>query len=307
LNVIVFFFGELLECTSKPPPAEQGGAMSPEHGRSFAHLHPDVASCVQLLVEIVDNCRHLAEVDSGTYVPVEDEMNLRQLAESCLGIFGREREAGLVFDLHCPPELTIVSDRLLWRHVLMNLVGNAIKFTMRDRLQSDQAELQAEGTDDPRVAVNFERVSASSVRVEVVDNGPGIDIDDQAKIFGKFAQASRGFKAQGLGSGLGLHLSAKTIQMLRGELKLTSPLPTLGCGASFGISRPPASCLRLPIRALTDTQPLCTSLPLQNSLFPAGSRSSSARRRLRSARWLQNQQPFRRRSRCGSLLWRTIH
>ena len=250
LNVVVFFMSELGECIGSDSATNQSIAIPAKRSRHFAHLFPDATNSVRLLVEIVENCRHLAKVDSGTYAPQEEEIELRQMAESCLGLYGREREAGLEFDLRCPAELTIVSDRLLWRHVLMNLIGNAVKFTMHGR--SDGVRTLATVTvDAPRVTVRIERVDTSSVRVEVLDNGPGVDIGDQATIFGKFAQASRGFKAQGLGSGLGLHLSAKTIQMLRGELKLTSPLQPLGCGASFGESMLRRSRFAWPRRSQT--------------------------------------------------------
>ena len=206
-----------------------------KRGRQFSQLFPDATNSVRLLVDIVEKCRHLAKVDSGTYAPREEEINLRQIAESCLGVFGREREAGLVFDLHCPAELAIVGDRLLWRHVLMNLIGNAVKFTTHGR-PSGARPLSKGVVESPRVTVRIGHMGTGSVRVEVLDNGPGVAIGDQTKIFGKFAQVNRGFLAQGLGSGLGLHLSVKMIQMLRGELKLTSPLQPLGCGASFGKS-----------------------------------------------------------------------
>ena len=233
LNVVVFFSSELEACTG----IDSRAMTTPvNRGRQFSQLFPDATNAVRLLVETVEKCRHLAKVDSGTYAPQEEEINLRQIAESCLGVFGREREAGLVFDLHCPAELAIVSDRLLWRHVLMNLIGNAVKFTLHGG-SNGMPPLATGVADAPRVTVRIERAAHSSaVHVEVLDNGPGVDIGDQAKIFGRFAQASRGFNAQGLGSGLGLHLSAKTIEMLRGELKLTSPLQPLGRGASFGES-----------------------------------------------------------------------
>ena len=198
--------------------------------RALLHLLPDTIHCTEVMVDLVENCRHLAKVDSGTYSPQEEELDLRQMAESCLGVFGREREAGLEFDLHCPAELTIVSDRLLWRHVLMNLIGNAVKFTMHDQL--------CEHASPPRVAVSIERDphEQGMLRVKVSDNGPGIEAADQAFIFGTFT-GSPGFRAtQGMSSGLGLHLSAKIVQMLRGKLDLTSPLQTGGRGTSFGES-----------------------------------------------------------------------
>ena len=229
LNVVVFFLSELGACTGKDYGAKRTSATPADHSRQFAHPFPDAINSVRLLAETVENCRHLAKVDSGTYAPQEEELDLRQMAESCLGVFGREREAGLVFDLHCPAELAIVSDRLLWRHVLMNLIGNAVKFTMQNHLR--------ERISPPRVAVHIERGQHEQgvLRVEVSDNGPGIDAAGQAFIFGRFAQAGHGFQApERLRSGLGLHMSAKIVQVLRGKLDLTSPLQADGRGTRFG-------------------------------------------------------------------------
>ena len=240
---------------------------------------------------------------------------MRQLTESCLGLFGREREAGLMFDLHCPAGLTIVSDRLLWRHVLMNLVGNAVKFTMHGR--SNGAQPLATGlVDAPRVTILIERVGTRSVCLKVLDNGPGVDIGDQERIFSKFAQASRGFKAQGLGSGLGLHLSAKTIQTLRGELKLTSPLQPTGCGSSFGTStRPCTSCCLA--RGMHETQQRARAAGLTHSfLLPClvvRAQSLWFRANLQRAlppslsSWMCRAPPSRPQLSCGSSLWRTTN
>merc|ERR1712224_1079935 len=82
------------------------------------------------------------------------------------------------------------------------------------------------------------RMGEHVVKVKVQDTGPGIAAGDQAFIFGgKFAQNSRGFQSHGLGSGLGLHLAAQIIHMLRGELTLVSPLDN-GRGTSFSFSIP---------------------------------------------------------------------
>jgi C4-dicarboxylate-specific signal transduction histidine kinase len=162
-----------------------------------------------------------------------------------------------VFDLHCPAELAIVSDRLLWRHVLMNLIGNAVKFTMHH-------EQPRENVSPPRVVVRIERDQhdPGMLRVEVSDNGPGIGAADQAFIFS---------------SGLGLHLSAKIVQVLHGQLDLTSPLQVGGRGTRFGAyaSRARASPACNP--QLTPRPRPCDVPRLQTSPCPAHSCTRSSR------------------------------
>jgi CheY-like chemotaxis protein len=166
-----------------------------------------------------------------------DEVDVGILTQACLAMHRREREAGLSLELKCAPQLVIHSDRRLWLHVLMNLISNAVKFTMHEQRGAEQTATP----EAPAVTVSIARwpnpQSGNMLRVEVSDTGPGIAPDAQAFIFGKFACASRGFRAQGLGSGLGLHLSAKIIQLLCGELELTSPIRD-GRGARFQFTVP---------------------------------------------------------------------
>ena len=83
----------------------------------------------------------------------------------------------------------------------MNLIGNAVKFTMAERPQPTTTAL---------IEVLVEREAGrNGVNVVVKDTGPCIDVSDQQLIMGKVPQFSRGFQTQGLGSGLGLHLSAQ--------------------------------------------------------------------------------------------------
>ena len=272
-------------------PASEGGTAATDcsrflgRQRALLHLLPGAIHCTKVMVDLVESCRHLAKVDSGTYAPQEEEINLRQIAESCLGVFGREREAGLVFDLHCPAELAIVSDRLLWRRVLMNLIGNAVKFTMHDiygsplplplppwhcaRMDLRHYEQPRERV-SPRVAVRIERDQhdPGKLRVEVSDNGPGIGAADQALIFS---------------SGLGLHLSAKIVQVLHGQLDLTSPLQVGGRGTRFGAyaSRTRASPACNP--HLTPRPRPCDCPRLQTSPCPAHSCTRSSREAARVA------------------------
>jgi signal transduction histidine kinase len=213
----VSFFLDSLELHG----GEEEGAPS-QCRDALARLLPSVKSSVTVLVDIVENCRHLAKVESGTYeLQREDRVNMRQLVDACLGTHGYEREAGLSLELECAPQLVILSDRLLWRHVLMNLISNAVKFTMHERDGNTAAG-------PPSVVVRIQRElvlvggggGGSIIRVEVSDSGPGMSPEEQASIFSSGGLVSGG---RNVGAGLGLHLCLKIIQMMGGELEMTSP------------------------------------------------------------------------------------
>ncbi len=116
----------------------------------------------------------------------------------------------------------IVSDPTRIRQVLVNLVGNAIKFTHQGRVT---------------VSVAFEETGgAASLRFKVVDTGIGMEPDQMAKIFEPFAQADATTTRVYGGTGLGLTISRRIVQLLGGELTATSEV---GKGSCFEFSFAP--------------------------------------------------------------------
>jgi PAS domain S-box-containing protein len=101
--------------------------------------------------------------------------------------------------------------------VLLNLVGNAIKFT-----------------DAGRVEIRAGRETDSFV-LEVVDTGPGIGVADQERIFGEFQQVDNASTRKKGGSGLGLAISQRIVEMHGGRISVTSEL---GRGSTFRVVLP---------------------------------------------------------------------
>jgi signal transduction histidine kinase len=109
--------------------------------------------------------------------------------------------------------------------VVLNLLGNAIKFT-------DQGEVNVEAA-----------VSNESFLISVSDTGPGISETDQLKIFEEFQQADGSSTRKKSGTGLGLSISKKIVEMHGGRIGVES---TLGKGSKFWF--------RLPIRVEKQTE-----------------------------------------------------
>jgi len=101
--------------------------------------------------------------------------------------------------------------------VLINLVGNAIKFT-----------------DTGEVAIKAE-ASSGSFRVSVRDTGPGISAADQAKLFQEFQQADNAITKKKGGTGLGLAISKRIIEMHGGKIWVESQP---GRGSTFAFTLP---------------------------------------------------------------------
>jgi PAS domain S-box-containing protein len=104
------------------------------------------------------------------------------------------------------------------RQVLLNLLGNAVKFT-------DQGE----------VRLQLQRTNGC-IRFEVADTGPGISPEDQKRVFEAFFQTAHG-AARGEGAGLGLTISSNFVRLMGGDLALVSP-PGQGCIFSFTLPLP---------------------------------------------------------------------
>jgi signal transduction histidine kinase len=136
-------------------------------------------------------------------------------------------EKGLGLKLDIMPDLpTGCGDERRIAQVLLNLVGNAIKFT-------DRGE----------VAISA-RAANGSFNVAVRDSGPGIPLSEQVKIFEEFHQADNSATKSKGGSGLGLAIAKRIIEMHGGRISVES---SPGAGSTFSVS--------LPVRAPGQMEP----------------------------------------------------
>jgi signal transduction histidine kinase len=103
------------------------------------------------------------------------------------------------------------------RQILVNLLGNAIKFT-----------------DAGRVALHLQRGTAS-VRIDVDDTGIGIPSDELPRLFRPFAQVDTGLTRRHGGTGLGLYISRRLATMLGGHIEVASEP---GVGSTFSVVLP---------------------------------------------------------------------
>ena len=130
------------------------------------------------------------------------------------------RQKGIALDVQLPDhEPPLVTDVDKVRQILVNLAGNAVKFTHRGRV---------------RLVVSN---GDGNVRFAVHDTGDGIAPDDQQRIFQPFAQVESGLTRRHGGTGLGLYISRRLAELLGGRIELES---TLGEGSVFSLVLPAA-------------------------------------------------------------------
>jgi signal transduction histidine kinase len=123
-----------------------------------------------------------------------------------------------------PQTLAVSADRGLMRRLLLNLVGNAMKFTpdAEGRIQLQASEVEGR------------------VRIEVCDNGPGVPSEHREKIFDKFWQAEIGRRHERHSTGLGLTFCKLVAEEHGGTIQVAES-PDCGCVIRLELSPPPDS------------------------------------------------------------------
>jgi len=172
------------------------------------------------LLHLINDILDLAKVESGRLHLDESEFRLDELLQGMAETLRlRAHEKGLELAVRILPEvpLRLVGDQLRLRQVLINLVGNAIKFT-----QHGEVALSVES--DP------ESPAPGGLRFSVHDTGIGIPPQNLEKIFDSFTQADSSTSRKYGGSGLGLAIGKRLVELMGGRLWAESQP---GAGSTF--------------------------------------------------------------------------
>jgi PAS domain S-box-containing protein len=178
----------------------------------------------EALLGLLNDVLDLSRLEAGKIAIQPRPGRIQDLVDEMQIIFARRAEAkGLRFSAHVvdsPPPLLLDLDRL--RQVMLNLLGNAVKFTDEGRI-----DLVAE--------VLLEKDGTHRLQINVVDTGIGIASEDQERVFAYFEQAREGDARHFAGSGLGLALSQRLITLMGGTIRLRSEA---GVGSVFTVDIP---------------------------------------------------------------------
>lgn len=185
------------------------------------------------LLALINNVLSIAKIESGR-LPIEktrlDLHGLLRELQTLMSVPAEEK--GLVFRLEQSPSLPpyVLVDAGKLRHVLLNLIGNAVRHTSQGEIV-----LRAE-------AIGEETATHTWVRFEVEDTGPGICDEDRDRIFLPFVQLDHQSAAEA-GTGLGLTISRQYVELMGGKIGLTSKL---GSGSVF--------FFEIPVGTLSETE-----------------------------------------------------
>jgi len=232
------------------------------------------------LLEIINDILDFSKIEADKMELAEDDFDLREVLEDVLEmIAGQAHRKGLDCIGNLPPDLPrqIKGDVVRLRQVMVNLLGNAAKFTERGEIGL-KAEVTNRGVD------NFQLL------FEIFDTGPGIPIEKQGSIFDAFSQLDSTASRRFGGTGLGLAITCRLIDLMGGRIELES---TPGSGSVFrlrlpfgvaeeDITQPQAPTVLKNLRVLiVDDHPINREI-LQNQVASWGMRNNNVASGLRA-------------------------
>jgi signal transduction histidine kinase/CheY-like chemotaxis protein len=178
------------------------------------------------LRRMIDDLLDLSQIDSGHLSLAEADVDLDQLLSAILSLLRpRAERKGIRLSTRCDEEVPprIVADPTRLSQVLMNLVGNAVKFTDRGGVTVEIARLP-----EPPARLRF----------TVRDTGIGIQEEDRGKLFEPFSQVDPSAHRQQEGAGLGLAISRRLVQAMGGEIGFADSAGSADGGATFFFTLP---------------------------------------------------------------------
>ncbi len=183
-------------------------------------------SSAQALLRVINDVLDFSRVEAGKLQLEMKDFDLREVLEdltALLAVQARAKQLSLTCRVGENVPAMVHGDAARIRQILINLVGNAVKFTERGEVS---LEVTLEASGEP---------SSCTVRFAVRDTGIGIAPDTQLRIFDAFEQADGSHTRRYEGTGLGLAISRQLAEMMGGGISVAS---TPGSGSTFTLLLP---------------------------------------------------------------------
>ena len=185
----------------------------------------NVAVCASHQALITNNVLDLSRLDAGKVEPSYDIVDLRALSNEAVGMMvsrARVKSINLRLANDDAPPLYLKADSTLMSQVLLNLIGNAVKFT------PENGNIVVDISSDPP-----DKDGRVVFHGSVTDDGVGMTEAEQERLFKRFSQANKRVAQTYKGSGLGLSISKEIVKVLGGDMAVKS---TAGKGSTFSFS-----------------------------------------------------------------------
>jgi len=176
--------------------------------KEFAQI---IRASANTLLELIENVLDISRIEAGRIATNEEDFDLHRMVNGTIAMMETQAQGkGLVLASHIAPQTPYLlhGDARHLRHVLINLIGNAIKFTEHGRVD---IYVRPIGQAHPQ-----------RLRFEVVDTGIGISEAAQSRVFDSFTQGDPTITRRFGGSGLGTTIAKQLVEALGGQIGLHS-------------------------------------------------------------------------------------
>jgi signal transduction histidine kinase/ligand-binding sensor domain-containing protein/DNA-binding response OmpR family regulator len=195
-----------------------------------------IKSSGDALLTVINDILDFSKIESGNMELDEHEFDLRECIEGVLELFKEKiYRSNLELLYHIEPNVpaNVIADSTRLRQVLINLIGNAVKFTTKGEIYLHASVVNV---------VNEEL----TLTFEIRDTGIGIPEDKIARLFKAFSQVDSSTTRKYGGTGLGLVICDKLVQLMGGNISVDSKINqgttftfTIKCGIATGVTQPP--------------------------------------------------------------------
>ncbi|PWF55483.1 hybrid sensor histidine kinase/response regulator [Massilia glaciei] len=209
LNAIIGFTGALLMRLPGPLTVDQDKQLN------------TIRNSGRHLLSLINDMLDVAKIEAGKITLTHDKLLCQEVVrEACESLRALAEQKGLALTLALPDEAVMLeSDRRALTQILLNLVGNAIKFTERGGVRVALTQRSEDG--------------ALVTEFSVADTGAGIRAEDKPKLFQAFSQLDSTSTRHAEGAGLGLYLCQNLASLLGGKLVFESEF---GSGSTFTLA-----------------------------------------------------------------------
>ncbi|MBW4471124.1 MAG: GAF domain-containing protein [Stenomitos rutilans HA7619-LM2] len=181
------------------------------------------------LVDIINDILDIAKIEAGRMSVQWELIDLRSLVQTQAELFKLEsRQKGIALLIDCQVGY-VQADTVKLRQILTNLLANAFKFT-----NAGQIQLRA-----IRRIQTIDYIPQQVVEISVADTGIGIDREHKDSLFEPFVQADGSIKRRYGGTGLGLTICKRLVELMNGQIWLDSPGKDQGTTITFTLADPP--------------------------------------------------------------------
>ena len=198
-------------------------ALESSENEQQRHLLRSVSVSADALLSVVNDILDFSKIEAGQLALDLQPFHLRELVKStveAMRVLADEKQIGLQVEIGQDVPHLVRGDAMRLRQILLNLLGNAIKFTEQGYVR---VTVEVVGIKDEKVDVFF----------TVKDTGVGIEREHQKRIFDSFTQADSSLSRRYQGTGLGLAISRRLCQLMGGDIRVESEP---GRGSTFRFS-----------------------------------------------------------------------